>query len=254
MLKTGIVLACALAMGAAHAAPDTLAQILNTKTLTVCSPGDYKPFSFDNNGTFSGIDNDLVSLLAQSLNANLVMVKTTWKNLLPDFTAGKCDMAIGGISITLPRQQHAFFSTPYFVNGKTPLVRCADKQKYQTVKAINQPSVKVIYNPGGSNEKFAKARLNKAQLTENKDNLTIFQKVIDGDADVFVTEAAEARVQSHLHPELCAVNPGHPLKPSENAYLLPNDDIRFKLYVDQFLHLAQKDGSLGKIIAKWLPN
>lgn len=38
---------------------DTLSQVMTTKKLRVCSPGDYKPFSYDNNGKFEGIDNDL---------------------------------------------------------------------------------------------------------------------------------------------------------------------------------------------------
>ena len=118
--------------------PDTLAKILETKEIKVCSPGDYKPFSFDNNGQFEGLDNDLVNKLAASLDAKVTIVKTTWKTLLTDFEQ-KCDLAVGGISITLARQQKGLFSEPYFINGKTPIVRCENVKKYQTVEDINRP-------------------------------------------------------------------------------------------------------------------
>ena len=82
---------------------------------------------------------------------------------MPDITAGKCDMAVGGISVTTERQKRAFFSAPYMVNGKTPIARCADVAKYQTVAEIDKPAVRVIFNPGGSNERFARANFKQAQ-------------------------------------------------------------------------------------------
>ena len=84
----------------AHAAtaPDTLAKVMKNKELLVCSPGDYKPFSFDNNGRFEGIDNDLAERLAQSMGAKVKIVKSSWPTLIADFKS-KCDLGVGGISI-----------------------------------------------------------------------------------------------------------------------------------------------------------
>lgn len=251
------VFLAALAAGSAQAesaVPDTLSKILADKEIKVCSPGDYKPFSFDNNGKFEGIDNDLIDKLAAGLDAKVTIVKTTWTNLMDDFTAGKCDIGVGGISITLARQQKALFSEPYFTNGKTPLVRCEDVKKYQTVEQINRPEVKIVANPGGSNENYARTVLTKANLTMNPENLTIFQQIIDKKADVFVTEAAEAIVKSHEHKGvLCGVNPDKPLKPAQNGWIIPNGDFRFKEYVDQFFRLERQSGELDAIVNKWLP-
>lgn len=234
--------------------PDTLSKVMKNKELIVCSPGDYKPFSFDKDGIFEGIDNDLMDALAKSLDAKVTIVKTSWKSLMDDFTAGKCDIGVGGISITLPRQQKALFTEPYFTNGKTPLVRCEDVQKYQTVAQINRPDVRIVANPGGSNENYARTVLTQAKLTMHPENLTIFQEIIDGKADVFVTEAAEAIVKTHEHKGvLCGVNPDKPLKPAQNGWLIANQDFRFKAYVDQFLHLEKLSGNLDNVINKWLP-
>ena len=80
-------------------------------------------------------------------------------------------------------------------------------QKYQTVADIDKPGVKVIANPGGSNERFAKANFKQAALTIHSDNIGIFDEVLKGNADVFVTESAEAIVQQRQNLGLCAVNP-----------------------------------------------
>ena len=55
---------------------------------------------------------------------------------------------MGGVSVTLDRQKKGFFSAPTMRDGKTPIARCADEEKFQTLAEIDRPGVKVIANPG----------------------------------------------------------------------------------------------------------
>ena len=83
-----------------------LDKVLQQKTLEVCTTGDYKPYTFlKEDGSYEGIDIDMAQSLAKSLGANVKWVKTSWKTLTPDFASGKCDIAMGGISVTLERQK-----------------------------------------------------------------------------------------------------------------------------------------------------
>jgi len=247
----GVALALSgLAVSAQESALDTVAK---AGVLRACTPGDYKPFSFlKPDGSYEGLDVDLAQSLAAALGVKLEFVKTSWPTLMADFTAGRCDIALGGISVSLERQKRAFFSTAYMVNGKTPLVRCEDVARFQSVAEIDKPEVRVIANPGGSNERFARANFKQAQLKIHPENLTIFDELLQKRADVFVTEAAEAMVQQKLKPGLCAVNPGKPLQYSENAIMLPRGDGAMKAFVDQWLHLAQASGEYQRIADKWL--
>src|SRR3546814_18866889 len=79
-------------------------------------------------------------------------------------------------------------------------------------------------NPSSSNEKIAKNHLDNDHITLYKNNGGIFNERAEGRADVFVTEAAEAEVQSKLNPKLCAVNPDKPLKYAEMGYLLRSEE------------------------------
>ena len=221
--------------------------------LRVCTPGDYKPFSFQKpDGGYEGIDIDLTTSLAAAIGAKVEFVKTSWANLLPDFAAGKCDIAVGGISVTMDRQKRVFFSDAYMVNGKTPIVRCEDVKRFQSVADIDKAGVRVIANPGGSNERFAKANFKTATLTIHPENVTIFDEILAKRADVFVTEAAEALTQQKLKPGLCAVNPEKPLQYGEMAYMLPRNDAVMKAFVDQWLHLAKATGDYQRVVDKWL--
>jgi len=241
------------ATAAAATAPSRLDEILQRGTLRVGTTGDYRPFTFrvGTSETFVGLDVALAGELARALGVKLQLVPTTWPTLMNDFSAGRFDIAMGGVSVTLERQKKAFFSIPYVRDGKTPIVRCEDAAKYQTVGQIDRPEVRVIVNPGGTNERFARANVPRAKLAVWPDNVTIFDRIVAREADVMITDAIEARLQQRLHPKLCAVHPETPFDFSEKAVLLPRD-VALKAFVDQWLHQAMESGTFAQMNEQWL--
>jgi cyclohexadienyl dehydratase len=135
--------------------------------------------------------------------------------------------------------------------GKTPIARCADKGKYETIADIDRPGIRVIVNPGGTNERFARAHIKNAEIKTYSDNVTIFDEIAKGNADLMMTDASETRYQQKLHPGvLCAVHPDQPFDFAEKAYWLQRDDA-LRDFVDQWLHITTEDGSFKKIYAAW---
>lgn len=251
-MKKLLPLALLVAAGSASA-QSHLDKVTQQGTLEVCTTGDYKPYTFlKEDGSYEGIDIAMAESLAKSLGAKVKWVKTSWKTLTPDFVAGKCDIAMGGISVTLQRQKQVFFADKLDTEGKIPLVRCTDVKKYRTVEQINKASVRLLEPAGGTNEAFVHAYLPDAKLTLTHDNVGIFQQLVDKKADVMITDASEALYQQKHYPKLCAVNPDKPLQYGEKAYMLPRDDLSWKLYVDQWLHLAKATGEYQSIIDRWL--
>ena len=227
----------------------TLDQITHRGILRVGTTGDFKPFSYQlntNSDEFHGVDIALAKDLAASLNVKVQFMKTSWPTLLEDLANEKYDIGMSGITIKLARQQQGLFSIPLLSSGKAAITRDENIDRFTSLDAINQVGVRVIVNPGGTNEAFARANFPNAIIVQNEDNLSIFQKIVDGKADLMVTDAVETRIQELIHPELEAVNPDKPFNFFEMGYLLPRDHT-FKAYVDQWLNLRQKDGSFQKI-------
>jgi cyclohexadienyl dehydratase len=251
-------LACLLLatlVGLANAeTPTRLDAIVGAGVLRVGLTEDYLPFSFaDASGKVEGIDVDMAMSLAQSLGVRLDIVKTSWPTLKSDLEANNFDIAMGGITITLDRQKTGLFSNPVFSSGKTPITRCGDEPKYGTIAAIDQPGVHVIVNPGGTNERFDRVHLQKATIVPWSDNATIFDALVEGKADLMITDAVETRVQAKLHPGvLCPVHPNAPFDHSELAYWMPRDPI-FAAYVNQWLNLLDLSGERQAILARWTP-
>lgn len=251
-------LACLLSAGPAAPAgaetPTLLDAIAKSGTLRVGLTEDYRPFSIaDASGKVEGIDVDMANDLARSLGAKLEIVKTSWSTLKSDLQAGRFDIAMGGITITLDRQRVGLFSTPVFSSGKTPITHCGDRAKYQTLAQIDQPGVRVIVNPGGTNERFDKAHLQQATIVPWNDNATIFNALAQGKADLMITDSVETRLQARLHPGvLCPVHPDAPFDHAQLGYWMPRDVI-FAAYVDQWLNLLDLTGEHQAILARWLP-
>lgn len=247
-------LALACCAGAATAAPaNLLDEIVARGSVRVASTGDYKPFSYRNpvTGQFEGSDIELAGQLADALGVKLELVPTTWPALMQDFAAGKFDIAMSGVSINLERQKRGLFSIPYLRDGKTPITLCENKARFQSLAQIDQPQVRLVVNPGGTNERFARANAPRARILLHPDNVTIFDEIVAGRADLMMTDAVEARLQQQLRPQLCALHPEAPFDYSEKAYLLPRDFV-WKAWVDQWLHQTIASGGWQRTHDKWL--
>lgn len=238
------------ALASAHAG--RLEDIHARGVLRVGSTGDYKPFSYRAGANdFIGLDVEQAGELARAMGVKLELVPTSWPTLMTDFNADKFDIALSGVSVTAERQQQALFSVSYLRDGKTPITRCENQMRFQTLEQINQPAVRLIVNPGGTNERFASTHALQAQLTVYPDNVTIFGQIVSGAADLMMTDAIETRLQQRLHPELCAVHPDAPFDTAEKAILLPRD-AEFKTYVDKWLQQRISSGGLQKSFDRWL--
>ncbi len=256
MIRTLTCIAAAffLVVASAHAQQASrLDDIIRRGTLRVGMTGDYLPFSYLDKATskFRGYDVDMAETLGKALRVKVEYVQTAWPQLTKDLEADNFDIAMGGVSITLDRQKKGMFSTPIMREGKTPIARCSDNSKYRTIADIDKPGIRVIVNSGGTNERFARANIKSAEIEIYNDNVTIFDEIAKGNADLMITDASETRYQQKLHPGvLCAVHPEKPFDFAEKAYWL-QPDAALKAFVDQWLHVMAEDGSFKKIYAAW---
>jgi cyclohexadienyl dehydratase len=252
MRRLAFLAVCLFAASGA-AAQSRLDDIATSGRLRVGLTGDYRPFSQRDKetGAYSGLDVDMAKNLAEALGVKLEIVATTWATLLPDLGEGKFDVGMGGISITLARQTIAFFSQPVMRAGKAAIARCSDRDRFNTLFDIDRPGMRVLVNPGGTNERFDRANLHQAEIVSFPDNARIFDELAAGRGDLMITDSVETRLQQKLHPGLCAVHPDQPFDFGELGYLLPRD-IVLKLFVDQWLHIAVESGLWDRLEAEYL--
>ena len=223
-------------------ASPTLARIQAAGILRVGTTGDYTPFSLKQpDGSYQGADIDMAHDLAERLGVGISFVPTVWIDLLDDFLTDRFDIAMGGVTVTAARAERAFFSIPTFVDGKRPLARREDRDRFTSLDAIDQPGVRLIANPGSANEAFARAHFTRATVIIHHDNASVFDELVAGRADVMITDGLEADHQARLHPELCAVPIAAPFTRLEKAYMFAQD-AAMKSYIDNWLAAAFSSG------------
>jgi cyclohexadienyl dehydratase len=214
-----------------------LTTIRQSGTLRIGTTGDYAPFSFSNldgqlckiskpptvanpeanstptdtcalwSDSLEGIDIALGESLANYLGFELEWIPTSWPTLMTDLREHKFDVAMSGISITPQRLAQAAFSAPYHEGGKIPVGHCSLKSRFQSMVDIDQASTRVIVNPGGTNEQFARRILKHASISLHQDNRTIFDELTSQNADVMFTDYIEARLKTKQIPDLCLFLP-----------------------------------------------
>jgi len=243
------VLGVVLAFAAASAEARPLAAIKASGTLRVGFTGDYAPYSLRGpDGKIGGADVTMARSLAQTLGVVLEIVPTRWTSLKDDLVADRFDVAMGGVSVTPDRAAFGDFSIAVLHDGKRPIARCTDKDRYISVTAINAPTVRVVVNPGGTNERFAKTYLTEAQVTTFADNRTIFDEIAAGRADVMVTDGAEVDYQARRHPGvLCAAAVPDTFDHFDKAYWMTRDPA-LKAAVDGWLMKAIAAGDYRKAL------
>jgi cyclohexadienyl dehydratase len=225
----------------------TLAEIRASGSVRIGFTGDYAPYGVRlSDGTLSGYDVRMAQALASNLGVTLTIVPTTWKSLESDLVSGRFDIAMGGVSITPGRSAIGIFSRPVMSDGKRPIVRCADKERLTSIAAIDQPTVVVDVNPGGTNETFARTHFPHAKLRLYRDNQTMFDDLASGNVDVIVTDGAEVDFQAQRHPGvLCAAAVPYPFDHFEKAYWMTPDPA-LKAFVDAVVSRTLDAGDYNK--------
>ena len=143
-------------------------------------------------------------------------------------------------------------SIGYLGNGKTVLCRAEDADKYTSLEAINRPEVRVMENPGGLNEKFARENLPNATLIIHDVNQEIPGLIAAGEADVMITEIMEAGFYVGQDSRLAAPLIYEPFTHGELGVLMPKGSEDLLAYVNAFLGEEIASGRIDELAEEYI--
>ena len=242
---------------ATHAVVDkqqTIDRIQKRGYLLVGTTGDYRPLSFrEPDGNYWGFGIEMAGKIAERLGGGIQFVPTSWPTLSADVMAEPqtFDLAIGGITITEARREMMLMSDGYLANGKTILCRKSESDRFKSLADIDKPEVRVMVNPGGLNEKFAKANLTHATIIVYQKNEEIPNQVADGNADVMITEITEAPWYIQNDARLAAPLLNTPFTHGEIGVLMRKGQDDLLQMVNKTIRQMKSDGTLRSLHEKY---
>ena len=232
----------------------TIDRIQQRGTVFIGTTGDYRPLSYKEpeTGVYWGFDLDLAGEIARKMNVTVTYVPTSWPTLSADvLNPALFDFAIGGITITDARKETMDMSEGYLGNGKTFICRKEDAAKYTCQEDLNHPEVRVMVNPGGLNEQFAREKLPDCTLIVFDKNDEIPNQVAIGNADVMITEITEAPWYIQNDSRLAAPLLDRPFTGGEIGVLMRKGQEDLLELINTTIRQMKSDGSLQSLCEKY---
>lgn len=232
---------------------DRLDLILKAGALRVGTTLDTPVFSMlDDAGRPRGLDIDLLASLGAALAVKVEFVKMTFATMLPDLLADRFDVAMSGMGRTFERSRVATFSKPYMRYGKLLMIRTADKDRFKSLPDLDKPGIKIAFNIGGLNDRFAHTEFKMAAPVGYPSNKLATADLLDEKVDAQVQDSTAAVYMGRNDPRLTAMSPDDVFHPVHVAMLLRREDRALKDFIDIWIDQIELDGTLMRIRQAWL--
>ena len=244
-------LTAAVAADAPRLAP-VLDRILAKKELVVGTAASMPPLNMTlKDGTIAGMEADLATLMASSLEVKLTLKPIHFNDLLPALEAGQVDMIISGMTMTPARNARVAFAGPYFASGKSILTKLANASSLQSSEQANRPDVTLAALKGSTSQLFAEKVMPNAKLVLTDDYDQAIAMVLDGKAQAMVADFPICLVAVYRYPDKGLTTLQKPLSYEPLGIALPPNDPLLVNWTQNFLTTMVNSGELELIRKKW---
>ncbi len=214
---------------------------------------DALPFAFFNQrGTFVGFDVELAHRLASELGVRLEFLPLRRVDLEQQLAAGYCDLVMSGIPLTTRRASKILFSQPYLDETFALVVPDHDREAFSSWARIRARTVTTIAVPDLPYyvEKL-RERVPNARLHAVPDVASVFAP--DAPAvDAILMPAERGSAWTLLHPKYAVVVPEPGIIKVPLAYPVRGRDEAFVSFLNSWIDLKRKDGTLDRLYAYWV--
>jgi polar amino acid transport system substrate-binding protein len=108
-------------------ADDTLAEVKKRGVLSTATEMQFPPFDISDNGTYKGVDRELIDAVAKEMGVKASYLDLPWTSVLPGLEAKKFDLCIAPVTITKERMKHYAFTVPIADATAALMKRANDK-------------------------------------------------------------------------------------------------------------------------------
>jgi Na+/H+-dicarboxylate symporter/ABC-type amino acid transport substrate-binding protein len=230
-----------------------LEHIHTHKLLRVGYIPDNLPFAyFNGKGDLVGFDIEMAHLLARDLGVQLAFVPVMRDRMAEQVNEGYCDIVMSGTVVTPERAQVGTFSAPYtdatlaFVVKDHRLEEFSSRDAIRRLKAPRIGVLNVPYYVNGLRRALPQATM--VQLN----SISEFFEGKGEELDAFLYAAEAGSAWTLLYPAYTVAIPQPVVLKGPVAYPLPRGDRELVDFINVWLDLKKRDGTIEALYDYWI--
>jgi Na+/H+-dicarboxylate symporter/ABC-type amino acid transport substrate-binding protein len=237
-------------------ASQQLAQIRARGVVRVGYLPDSLPYAFTNQKSeLVGFDVEMAHHLARELAVAIEFVMIEEGSLAEAISAGAIDIVMSGIAMTTGRAEYLTFSAPYleehvaFVVADHARATFATLDHLRDMRRLRVAVPNVPYYIDKLRERLPHAEI---VVLHDRDDVGRYLASSGGQADALAMTAERGSAWTLLYPQYSVVVPQPQVLTVPLAYPLAADDQRFVSFVDNWLELKRRDGTISRLYDYWI--
>jgi polar amino acid transport system substrate-binding protein len=229
-------------------------RILKKGELVVGTTGTQPPLNVtDKNGKLIGYDADIARLIAGNLGVKPKFVAMPFADLLPALKAGKVDMIISSMTMTLERNRTVVFVGPYYISGKGILTKTQTIGALQQADGLNNPEFKVAALNKSTSQAFVEQAAPKAQLVATKSYDEAIDMLLKDKVNALVADYPFCAFTAFRHQDQGLVSGQSKFTVEPLGIAIPEDVLLIN-WLSNFLNMLEASGQLKGLTEKWFQN
>jgi ABC-type amino acid transport substrate-binding protein len=223
------------------------------KVLRVGYLPDALPFAFFNDGgEMVGFDVELAHRLAREMGVTLAFVPVDRERLVEQLAEGYCDLVMSGVVVTTNRAREVLFSDSYLDETMAFVVPDDQRARFASWDAVRARGALTIAVPDVPYYilKLRELVPNAVIQVHAGGIAPLFDRATTADALALPAERGSA--WTLMHPEYSVVVPGPDPIRVPLAYPIGKRDERFASFVNTWIALKRKDGTLDAAYKHWI--
>jgi Na+/H+-dicarboxylate symporter/ABC-type amino acid transport substrate-binding protein len=232
---------------------DVLETIHSSGRLRVGYLDNALPFAFFNeHGDLVGYDIELAQHLATELRVRLEFLPITRARLGEDLAQGYCDIVMSGVPVTTDLASRTLMSQAYLDETLAFIVPDAAREQFATLDAIRSRQSLTIAVPDVAYYVDKLRALIPNAVVRPMPDVTLVLESASPDVDAVALPAERGSAWTLMYPAYTVVVPEPGLMKVPLAYVIAKQDRRFQEFVNTWIELKKKDGTLDGLFRYWI--
>jgi polar amino acid transport system substrate-binding protein len=226
-------------------------SILQKGELVVGITGSQPPLNATNkDGKIIGYEADIANLIAMNMGVKIRFASMPFAELLPALEAGKVDMVLSSMTMTLERNLNVAFVGPYYISGKGILTKAQSIGTLQQAEGLNKPEFKIAALKNSTSLSFVQQTAPKAELVSTKSYDEAVDMLLKDKIDAIIADYPYCAFTAFRYQDKGLVAGQSKFTVEPLGIAIPEDTLLIN-WLNNFLNMFKSSGQSKILNKKW---